>query len=259
MNLYSFFIEIDLSNVGLDGVHCSKRYNIPMITALANALAKKDYGPKENLEYREMVRNIIALALGSHKTELRKARKDCKAVNFDKLKKIFEAYIDLPSGDPKRLNSGQIFCTIIDYLANVVRSSAANFKSTTQKDRVREIVKGFTDPRLQRLQIKEVILKEFKNNKKRQRPDGILEKPGSDTILAYLRYGSGAGGSQGDRRSTFMSLPSALPKYKFLFIWDGTEVVDDVIEQVNQAFPGRVYITRTKDLDEQQLCALYDS
>jgi len=258
--LFSLYVKatpVDLSSLGL-GKYCHRiSYDERTTDFIEDTLDKI-----KNKTYRDDILTssgkkviigrllpIMLVCLGSNLTSANQS----KEINYEK---IFTAFEEM------NLTDEQIRCHILSVLYNSARSTSGNLKSQSQKKEVIEAFKKMKDNRLNRLT--ETLLKEPRNSGKKPKSDGMIDGSSrkyrkESPIWMYLRYGDSKGGSQGDRADNIFKAPESYKDADFLYIWDGNEVNDETISRINAKYPDRVYVTRLKDLKEEELLKLYDA
>jgi len=248
--------SVDLSSLGL-GKYCHRiSYDTNTMNFVEETLVLiKDkvyrYDILTENQKKEVVERLLPImlvCLGSNLTSANQTEVDCE--------RIFTAFEEID------LTDEQIRFHILSVLYNSARSTSGNLKSQSQKRAVIEIFRKMIDGRLNR-QV-ETLLKEPKNSGKKPKPDGMIDGTNrkyrnESPIWIYLRYGDSKGGSQGDRADNIFKAPESYKDADFLYIWDGNEVNDETINRINAKYPNRVYVTRLKDLKEEELLKLYDA
>jgi hypothetical protein len=223
--------KVELESLGFPPGH---RYIIlfdaEKIEKLTDILFKKLY--KGRPDVKQTILNIITVGIGVNNTSYTKAIKNnYNIADVDCLIERFESY---------NYSRKQIEYTIATIVYNSARSSIGNKKSTNQKKDVQKFFVAQPEPYCN------ILICEPKGSGFDIKPDGFIPLESGDCIWVYLRYGDSDGGSQGDRQDT-MRQSKNHPNQKFLHIWDGIEVEESVMDQLN-AFPN-TYATRFSEFD----------
>jgi hypothetical protein len=178
------------------------------------------------------VMEVMMVAVGINQTGCTRLKKAGRGIPDAVIIERFESL---------NLSFQQIRDHLVTLSYNSQRSTNGNLKSLAQKLDVEAFFSKLPEPFCR------IKICEPSGSGLTPKPDGYIKLDNGNMIWVYLRYGDSIGGSQRDRRSTMLASHKHDDK-KFIFIWDGIEVDQESLDEINTC--DRVYASRLAEFDE---------